>query len=131
MKVISLWKQSVRKLQVETYAIYLAHRHPRTPWDAKLLAAIVIAYAVSPIDLIPDFIPVIGLLDDLILVPLGTALVLKMIPRDVLAECRQKAVATMELDKGTKARWLAAGVIIAIWCLVLALATILVFRIFT
>ena len=80
------WKQQLKLLKQETYAIYIACKDPRVPWYARLLAAAVVAYAFSPIDLIPDVIPVIGYLDDLILVPWGIALVIKMIPPDVLVE---------------------------------------------
>lgn len=75
------WKQQARKLKKETYVIYLACKDSRVPWYARTLAAIVVAYALSPIDLIPDIIPVIGYLDDLILVPLGIILVIRMIPQ--------------------------------------------------
>ncbi|MBW4663626.1 MAG: DUF1232 domain-containing protein [Chroococcus sp. CMT-3BRIN-NPC107] len=72
------WKQQLKLLKQETYAIYIACKDPRVPWYARLLAAAVVAYAFSPIDLIPDVIPIVGYLDDLILVPLGIALVIKM-----------------------------------------------------
>ena len=108
-------KQLVRKLKKETYAIYLASKHPKVPWYARLLAAGVVAYAFSPIDLIPDMIPVIGYLDDLLIVPVGIWLVLKMIPPEVLAECREKAEAATSEGKPTN--WVAAGVVIAIWVL--------------
>ena len=75
------WKQQARKLKKEIYVIYLACKDSRVPWYARTLAAIVVAYALSPIDLIPDIIPVIGYLDDLILVPLGIILVIRMIPQ--------------------------------------------------
>jgi uncharacterized membrane protein YkvA (DUF1232 family) len=84
-------KNRARGLKRETYALYLAVRDPRTPWYARAIAAAVVAYALSPLDLIPDFIPVIGYLDDLILVPLGIALALKLIPEPVMRECRQRA----------------------------------------
>ncbi len=80
------WKQRLRQLKRETYTVYLACKDPRVPWYARVLAGCVVAYAFSPIDLIPDFIPVIGYLDDLIIVPVGIWLVLKMIPPAVLAE---------------------------------------------
>ena len=81
MNVMKEWKLKVQQIKVETYALYPAYRDPRTPWYAKLLAAGVVAYAVSPVDLIPDFIPVLGILDDLVIVPLGSALAIKMVPR--------------------------------------------------
>ena len=84
-------KQRARQLQSETFALYLAARDPRTPWYAKLLVAGIIAYAFSPIDLIPDFVPILGYLDDLILIPLGIALAIRMVPHAVLAECRARA----------------------------------------
>ena len=83
-------KERTRRLMQELTALGIACRDPRTPWYARLLAVGVIAYALSPIDLIPDFIPVLGYLDDLLLVPLGIALALKMIPAEVMAEARIK-----------------------------------------
>jgi uncharacterized membrane protein YkvA (DUF1232 family) len=120
-KVFDIWKRRARQLKIEIDAIYLAYKDPRVPWYAKLLIACVIGYALSPIDLIPDFIPVIGYLDDLILVPLGIALALKMIPPAVLADCREKARTDMTRQKRTN--WIAASVILCIWVL-LALITI-------
>ena len=126
IKAIEAWKQRARQLKVETHAIYLAYRDPRTPWYARIFAACVVGYAFSPIDLIPDPIPVLGYLDDLVLVPLGVALALKMIPQTVLAECREKAQAAMSQGKPTN--WTAAGVIMAIWLLLAVLAVILTVR---
>lgn len=88
--IIERWRQRARRLKKETYALHLASKDPRVPWYAKLLAVSVVGYLFSPIDLIPDFIPVLGYVDDLVLVPLGIALVLKMIPGAVMAECREK-----------------------------------------
>jgi uncharacterized membrane protein YkvA (DUF1232 family) len=85
-------KSRAGALKRETYALYFAVRDPRTPWYAKALAAAVVAYALSPFDLIPDFIPVLGYLDDLIIVPLGVALVLKLVPASVMADCRRRAL---------------------------------------
>lgn len=116
------WKQKARQLKKETYAIYLACKDPRVPWYARFLAAGVVAYAFSPIDLIPDFIPVIGYLDDLIIVPLGIWLVLKMIPPVVLAECREKAQEAM--GEGKPTNWIAAGAIVLIWFLLGILAIV-------
>src|SRR3954466_8261439 len=80
-----------RALKVETLALYLVARDPRVPWYARLFVAGIVAYALSPIDLIPDFIPVLGYLDDLIIVPLGLKLALRMVPPEVLEECRARA----------------------------------------
>ena len=114
---IERWKRRARQLKVETYALYLACKDPRVPWYAKVFAACVVGYAFSPIDLIPDFIPVVGYLDDLVLVPLGITLALKMIPKTVLDECRENAQETLSQDKPRS--WVAAGVVIAIWLLLI------------
>jgi uncharacterized membrane protein YkvA (DUF1232 family) len=87
-------KNRARALKRDVSAIYIARRDPRMPWYAKALAIVVAAYALSPIDLIPDFIPVLGYLDDLIIVPLGIWLVIALIPADVMAECRALATGT-------------------------------------
>ena len=113
------WKMGARRLKREVRALYLAYRDPRTPWYGRMLAALVVAYALSPIDLIPDPIPVLGYLDDLILIPLGVALALRMIPREVMAECRARAQA--EEDLGLPVNRAAAAVIVVIWVAVAAL----------
>ena len=115
-------KQRARHLKVDTFALYLATRDPRTPWYAKLLVAGVVAYAFSPIDLIPDFVPVLGYLDDLILIPLGIALAIKLVPHSVLAECRTRALETIQ--NGKPISW-AAGVAIVVTWLVLAAVCIM------
>ena len=116
VKRLERWKQRASQLKQEVHALALACKDPRVPWYAKLLAVCIVAYALSPIDLIPDFIPVLGYLDDLILIPLGIYLLLKLIPPEVLAESRSRAKAAADLKSPT--RWLAAGVIIAIWIIV-------------
>jgi uncharacterized membrane protein YkvA (DUF1232 family) len=108
-------KERVRHLKDETFVLYLAARHPDTPWYAKVLVAGIVAYAFSPIDLIPDFIPVLGYLDDLVLIPLGITVSIKMIPREVLAECRSRAQALMAGGKPVSR--IAAAVIVGIWIL--------------
>jgi len=109
--MLSDLKNWARSLRREVHAIYLATRRPDVPWYAKLLAMAVVGYALSPIDLIPDFIPVFGLLDDLILVPLGIWLVLALIPEAVMVECRARATLAEQRPRG---KW-AAIVIVAIW----------------
>jgi uncharacterized membrane protein YkvA (DUF1232 family) len=89
--MLSHLKAWARNLKRDSHAIYLASRDPRVPWYAKALAMAVAAYALSPIDLIPDFIPLVGYLDDLVIVPLGIWLVVSLIPDEVMAECRAKA----------------------------------------
>jgi uncharacterized membrane protein YkvA (DUF1232 family) len=122
MAVIESLEARVRHLKSEAYALYLAARHPRTPWYAKLFVAGVVAYAFSPIDLIPDFVPVLGYLDDLILIPLGIAAAIKMIPPDVLAECRLRA---REAAAGGKpVSRVAAAVIVGVWILLAALCAL-------
>ena len=116
--VVEGWKQRARQLKAETYALYLAYRDPRTPWYARIFAAIVVGYAFSPIDLIPDFIPVLGYLDDLVLVPLGIGIALRLIPPAVMAESRTKAREIMA--NGKPVNRTAAVVIVAIWLLLAA-----------
>lgn len=119
-------KQQARELNREVAALFLAARHPRTPWYAKLLMLSIVAYAVSPIDLIPDFVPVIGLLDDLLLLPLGIAIVLRMIPETVLVECRAQAQMN-EKERTRFGRFGAIGVAL-IWLMLLILAASWAFR---
>ena len=122
------WKQQARRLKAEVYALYLAYKDPRVPLHARIFAACVVGYAFSPIDLIPDFIPVLGYLDDLILVPLGVVLALRMIPADVLADCRVRAQAMMQ--QGKPVNKTAAVVIIVIWLALAAGAVVLALRLF-
>jgi uncharacterized membrane protein YkvA (DUF1232 family) len=112
-------KRRANHLKVETFALYLAARHAGTPWYAKLFVAGVVAYALSPIDLIPDFVPVLGYLDDLVLIPLGVTLAIKMIPPVVLAECRIRAQEAMA--KGKPVSRVAGAMIVFIWLTLVAL----------
>ena len=112
---IQNWKQRARQLRSETYALYLAYRDARTPWYAKIWAMCVVAYAFSPIDLIPDFVPILGYLDDVILVPLGVALALRLIPEEVMQESRERAQA--EMEEGKPVNWVGAVFIVLIWIL--------------
>ena len=102
MALLAELKQRARHLKAETFALYLAARDPRTPWYAKLLVAGIVAYAVSPIDLIPDFVPVLGYLDDLILIPAGIALAIKLVPDSVLADCRVQGPGNLQERKTRK-----------------------------
>ena len=111
-----------RKLKVEVDALYLAYKDPRVSWYARIFAAVVVGYAFSPIDLIPDVIPVLGYIDDLILIPLGVALAIKMIPPHVLSECREKA----RDAKHRPVNKVAAVVVIIVWIALAALAVRLV-----
>ena len=126
MKLIASLKQRARLLKTETYTLYLACRDPRVPWYAKVFMAAIVGYALSPIDLIPDFIPVLGYVDDLVIVPAGVFLALKMIPREVLEECREKAKSE---PISSKVKWVAAFVIISVWLLVLYLLFRLIWQV--
>ena len=118
--VLDTLRRRARALKVETLALYHVARDPRVPWYARLFVGVVVAYALSPIDLIPDFIPVLGYLDDLILVPLGLALALRMVPQDVLDECRARAErdASRPTSRGAMLAivgiWLACAILV-IW----------------
>ena len=113
-------KIRARALKADTLALYFAVRDPRTPWYAKAVAAAVVAYAFSPFDLIPDFIPVIGYLDDLVVVPLGIALALKLVPHSVMSDCRKRAseVANRPVSRAGAAfvicAWLGAGLLMVL-----------------
>src|SRR5689334_21102726 len=111
---LKIWARTIKR---DVHALYRASRDPRVPWYAKALAVVVAGYALSPIDLIPDFIPVVGYLDDVILVPLGILLVVRLIPPGILAEHRALAAAARErpVSRG------AASIIVVIW---LACATL-------
>lgn len=113
MNIASTLRAWARTLKQDTLALYLAARHPRTPWLAKLIIAGVVAYALSPIDLIPDFIPVLGYLDDLILLPLGISLAIKMLPPRLMDECRERA--RMTFAEGKPVNRLAGFMILLIW----------------
>jgi uncharacterized membrane protein YkvA (DUF1232 family) len=107
----------VRELKAQTYALYLAARDRRVPWYAKLVVVLVVSYAFSPIDLIPDFIPVLGLLDDLLLLPLGILLAIRLIPPQVWRECLIRAQAEQQMSRPRS--WITAAAIVIIWLIVL------------
>ena len=124
MASLQHWRRRAREIRRDTFAIYLACRDPRTPWYAKVMAGLVVAYALSPVDLIPDFIPVVGYLDDLVLIPLGLWLVQKMVSPALLEEHRQAAAARM----ASKPRsWLGAGIVVALWVAAVAGVAALLF----
>jgi uncharacterized membrane protein YkvA (DUF1232 family) len=116
-------RQWARSLKRDVVALYLAARDPRVPWYAKVVAAGVAAYALSPIDLIPDFIPILGYLDDLILIPLGIALAVRLIPPALFAEHRQTA---MDWQAKRPTSRIAAAIIISVW-IIFAVACVLWF----
>jgi uncharacterized membrane protein YkvA (DUF1232 family) len=118
------WKDRARLFKRELSALAIASRDPRTPWYAKALAICIVAYAFSPIDLIPDPIPILGYLDDLILLPLGTVLVLRLIPDEVMAESRLKAAANGSMRRS----WIATGLILCLWVALVVVAGWLIWR---
>lgn len=123
MTLLDKLRHRARQIKANTMVVFFAARDPQTPWYAKLTAGIVLSYAFSPIDLVPDFIPVLGLLDDLLIVPLGLALAIKMIPDHVLESAKVKAQQTSLRPTNI---W-AAAVIIIIWACLAALVIKLIF----
>ncbi|PEU01518.1 hypothetical protein CN287_26540 [Bacillus cereus] len=123
-------KQWARNLKKQLLVLYLAYRDERVPWYAKLFTMLVVAYAFSPIDLIPDFIPILGYLDDLILVPLGVYLASKLIPKEVLEDCKRKVEERQTISKPKN--WITGIIIITLWILVFVwavkIANLIIFR---
>ena len=113
------WAGRARRLKVELFALYLAARHPRTPWYAKLVVAGFVAYAVTPADLFPDAIPILGIVDDLVFVPIAIALAVRFVPAPVLAECRGRA--RERIAAQSRSSWVA---IAAVWLAMVAAAGI-------
>ena len=115
MSFFAKLRRRAKKFKAQLLTLWFCCSDPATPWPAKLLGGLVVAYAFSPIDLIPDFIPVLGYVDDLIIVPAGIYLALRLIPEDVLAEGRQKADVWIAERRDKPKNYVAAAVIIAIW----------------
>ena len=105
-----------RLLKRDIVTLWFAYRHPQMPLSAKIAAILIVAYAFSPIDLIPDFIPVLGYLDDLVLLPLGIWLALRLVPPPVLAQARTQAAAWLEARRPKPRNWVAAAVFVTLWC---------------
>jgi uncharacterized membrane protein YkvA (DUF1232 family) len=122
---IANWKNKAGQLKYEIIALYWAYRDPRTPWYAKAFMALMIGYALSPIDLVPDFIPILGYVDDLIIIPAGIYLAIKMIPQNVFKESREKA-RLQKID--TKIKWVIAGIIILVWVMIVLLVVRLIWH---
>lgn len=126
MKLNNALKGKARQLKADTYALYLALKHPHTPWYAKAVIVLVTGYALSPVDLIPDFIPVLGYIDDLIIIPSGIILASRMIPGEVMLECRKKA----ELECMTgRIKWVGFGIVVFIWIVLLSATGMLIYRV--
>jgi uncharacterized membrane protein YkvA (DUF1232 family) len=122
------WRKIGNDLKIEAYCLYLAAKDPRTPWYAKALVACVVGYALSPIDLIPDFIPILGYLDDLIIVTYGIALAVRLVPREVLDDCRRHAPLTIQT--AVRAAVIAAVVVVFLWIVMILVAILVVKRLF-
>jgi len=127
MQRLRLWAAALKR---EVMTLWFACRDPRTPWYARVLAMLIVAYALSPIDLIPDFIPVLGYLDELILLPVGTYLVLKLVPAEALADARARAQSWVESRQPKPRNWIAAAVIVLLWGAVLWAAFLLIWPVF-
>ena len=114
MNHLKTWAQSLKR---DVMTLWFALRHPQTPWYARLFAAFVTAYALSPVDLIPDFIPVLGYVDDLILVPVGVWLLLRMVPDRVLADSREQAHAWFRQQQQKPRSLMGLAIVLAVWSL--------------
>ena len=119
-------RRQAESLKSDAYLLYLAWRHPGTPWYARLLLVGILAYAISPVELLPDFIPVIGLLDDIVVVRLGMALALRLIPPEIMAECREKARNSAGLRLPDRKWCLLPAAVMAAGCFAVCLAIALV-----
>jgi uncharacterized membrane protein YkvA (DUF1232 family) len=117
MKLLPRLKEQASRLKRELHALWLAYSDSRTPWSARLLIVCIIGYAFSPIDLIPDPIPIIGHLDDLILLPLGIALAVWMIPDSVMVDCRERA-SQVSFDSPSQWKWIGAAFVVIVWLLI-------------
>ena len=123
--MLERWKWQAKNLRTETHALYLAYRDPRVSWYAKLTSVCVVAYALSPIDLIPDFVPVLGYLDDLILVPIGIIVARRMIPDHVMQECREKA---RQAQTSRPNLWLSVVLVFFGWVVFMGLIVLALFH---
>ena len=121
-------RQKAKAIKADVLALWFAYRDKRTPWYAKLWTAMVVGYAFSPIDLIPDFIPVLGYVDDAILLPLGILVAIRLIPKEVLADSREKARIWLEERKGKPKNRIAAVLIALLWVIILFLVFYIILR---
>ncbi len=127
MQILNSWKQKAHELKYHTLTLYFAYRNPQTPWYAKVFAGLVAAYAFSPIDLIPDFIPILGYLDDLVIVPLGVLLTMRLIPKHVLEISRLQAEASLKENR-PEFKYMAI-VIVVFWLIITTWVVITMVRI--
>ena len=124
MERIKAWAKNLKR---QIFILYFAYRDERVPWYVKLFTACIVAYAFSPIDLIPDFIPILGYLDDVIILPLGIMFALKMIPKDVISDCEVKANEMMK--NGKPENWIVGSLIIFIWSVIITWILLKVFHV--
>ena len=124
MEKIKAWAKNLKR---QLFILYFAYRDERIPWYVKLFTACIVAYAFSPIDLIPDFIPILGYLDDVIILPLGIMFALKMIPKDVISDCEVKANEMMK--NGKPKNWIVGSLIIFIWSVIILWIILKVFHV--
>jgi uncharacterized membrane protein YkvA (DUF1232 family) len=124
LKKIKAWAKNLKR---QLFILYFAYRDERIPWYVKLFTACIVAYAFSPIDLIPDFIPILGYLDDVIILPLGIMFALKMIPKDVISDCEVKANEMMK--NGKPKNWIVGSLIIFIWSIIILWIILKVFHV--
>ena len=125
LEKMKIWAKKIKR---QLFVLYFACKDERVPMYAKVFTACVVAYAFSPIDLIPDFIPILGYLDDIILIPIGIILAVNMIPKNVLLECEEKAAEMMK--KGKPKNWFVGTVIVFIWILLVIWASFKIYRLF-
>jgi uncharacterized membrane protein YkvA (DUF1232 family) len=125
MKKIKAWAKNLKR---QIFILYFAYKDKRVPRYAKVFTACVVAYAFSPIDLIPDFIPILGYLDDVIIVPLGIMFALKMIPNDVISSCEVKAEKMMK--NGKPKNWIVGSLIVLMWSLIIVWIMFSAYRFF-
>ena len=124
MEKIKAWAKNLKR---QLFILYFAYKDERVPWYVKLFTACIVAYAFSPIDLIPDFIPILGYLDDVIILPLGIMFALKMIPKDVISDCEVKANEMMK--NGKPKNWIVGSLIIFIWSVIVIWILLNVFHV--
>ncbi|MCP5245171.1 MAG: DUF1232 domain-containing protein [Burkholderiales bacterium] len=123
-------KHRLNQLKNDTYALYLAAQDPRTPWYVKIMIAAIVGYALSPVDLIPDFIPFFGYLDDLIVLPIGIAFAIRLIPHQVMADCRARALALEVENSQLPVSWTAGIVVILLWVFIMVIFSAWLYTLF-
>ena len=126
--ILQRLRQWAKALKAEILALWFAYRDSRTPWYAKLWTAMVVGYAFCPLDLIPDFIPVLGYLDDVILLPIGILVAIRLIPKAVLTDSRRKAQIWLEEKEGKPKNWAAAVIVVLLWVTLLLSTCYIIFR---